>query len=194
MRVLIHLKKFNDWQPVPLEVDGKPVVITPADIAAKKVMPDRHPGQWRMRVEKTPPTPDTPWYREMHITEQMIVRKIIEERCDIRRAGRIFTRKQAIAQVVMEHGLMSGDAVEALASDITHFEVDCDDGPDEALMRAEMAPHHEAEHARRGGKNIDAKDLEAHVKAYMEPASVEDHVTHLHAHFNVKAAAQGAVS
>jgi hypothetical protein len=182
MRVFVHLTKFYDWEPVPADVEVKP-----SDIAAGLILPGRD-GGYRMRVTRTNPNDGLDFGREGHISEGHIIQKIIEERCDIRRAGRIFTRKQAVAQCLVEHILMSANRIEAQASWITRIDVH-DSGLDEALFLSMLAPHHDAEHARRGGKNIDQSDLAAHLVAYLEPATAADHVAHLHAHFNVKAVA-----
>ena len=106
-----------------------------------------------------------------------------------------------------------------------------DDGPDEKMMRAMLAPHTVSETARveacktanahtyigeiavgegptagtmkvppqcpkcghhEGAEtidvpNIDPSEVEAHVKAYLQPATAKDHIAHLSKHFKVKA-------
>jgi hypothetical protein len=170
MRVIAHLIKFTDWEPVPSDVK-----VTPQDIAAGKVMPDRN-GGYRMKVVKTMNT-----FREMHIAEHDIVGKIIHEKTDIRRAGRVFSRKEAVAHLLMDNLLEDYDW-----SWITKFEVH-DDGPDEKLARGLFSPHTSADHGRRRGqKNIDPASLEAHVAKYLESATAADHAAFLTAHFGVK--------
>jgi hypothetical protein len=173
MHVVFYLSKFYDWATVPRDV-----VVTPEDVNSGRVMPDRG-GGYRTRVAKTPKDGT---HRIFAITEADIVGKIIHEKTDVRRAGRTFTRKEAIAHMIMDH-LSEG---EFEWSWITKVEVH-DDGPDEKLFRDIVEPHTKADHGRRlGQKNIDPKTVEAHVVAYTEPCDHAGHVTHLSNHFGVK--------
>ncbi len=172
MHAILHLNRFYNWEPVPRDV-----TVTPVDVASGKVMPDRN-GGYRMRVVRQGPT-----FLTCCITESIIIAKIIHEKTDVRRrAGRTFTRKQAVAHVIMEH-LLDGAAEWAW---ITSVEVH-DDGPDEKLFREMLEPHTKSFHGRTGNLAIDPKDVRAHVAAYMEPATAKDHAEHLTQHFGTKA-------
>jgi hypothetical protein len=171
MHVVIHLSKFYDWQPVPRDV-----AVTPEDIAAGKVMPDRS-GGFRARVLREPPGGTE---MTCYITEADVVGKIIHEKTDVRRAGRTFSRRQAVAHIIQDH-LLEGVAE---WSWIKKVEVH-DDGPDKDLALTMLEPHTKARHGRRNGMNIAASDVAAHMKAYLEPTQAEDHVAHLHQHFGV---------
>jgi hypothetical protein len=172
MRVHLYLSKFYNWDPVPHDV-----VVSPDDIASGKVMPDRN-GGYRARVVKIPPGGTV---RTCQITEAAIVSKIIHEKTDIRRAGRTFTRKEAVAHFIMDH-LLEGEAEWGW---ITKIEVE-DDGPNEALARSMLDPHTKAEHSRRGGPSIDPGHVDGHLAAYLEPVDAAGHAAHLHGHFGVK--------
>lgn len=175
MRVTIHLSKFYNWDPVP-----PGVVVTEQDIAAGKVMPGRDAGTYRMRVVKVPAGGT---HRTCHISERTLIEKIVEEKSDVRKAGRTLSRKQAVAQLLADN-LLPG---EAEWDWITKVEVE-DDGPHEELFRDVIATHAAAPHARRPGRmNVPVESVEAHVAAYLEAATPADHVAHLNAHFNVKA-------
>jgi hypothetical protein len=157
MRVIIHHSKFYDWDPVP-----KDVVITDDDIAAGKVMPNRDGSGYRMRVVKIPPGGT---HRTVLITEGTLIEKIIEEKSDIRKAGRTLTRHQAAAALLMDQILPGNIELDW----ITRFEVEADDGPSEELMRAKLDPHTKADHGRRRGrKNVPPEHVEDHVAAYLK--------------------------
>lgn len=173
MRVYIYVTKFYNWDPVP-----KGAVITEQDIASGLVMPGRD-GGYRMRVVKVPVGGTV---KTCHITESLIIEKIIEEKADVRKAGRTHSRKDALAHLIADQFLPG----EIEWDWITKIEVH-DDGPDEALVRAKLEPHTKAEHGRRPGrKNIPAEHVDNHVAAYMAPCSAAELADHLHQHFGVK--------
>lgn len=172
MRVTCYLNKFYDWEAVPSDVK-----VTLADIASGKVMPDRN-GGYRMRVVKVPPGGTV---RDMHIAEHDLLGKIVHEKTDVRRAGRVFSRKEAVAHLIMDSLL---DDYEW--SWITKIEVH-DDGPNENLGRAILTAHTLADHGRRAGqKNVDPGSLKTHLAKYNEPTTPEEHAAFLMAHFGVK--------
>jgi hypothetical protein len=163
MRIVVHHSKFYDWDPVPEDV-----VVTQTDIASGKVKPAGRGGGWLMRVTKEMDT-----HTEIQIPESQVIAKIIHDKTRPE-GGRELTRKQAIAFYLSEH-VMPHHAHRSWVSKVDVH----DDGPDEALFRAALAPHVAAE-------NIAAEDVDAHVEAYMEPATDKDHIDHLHTHFKVK--------
>ena len=173
MRVVIHVTKYYDWEPVP-----KDVIVTPADIAAGKVMPDSSGKEYRMKVLKVPPGGLT--QRTCTIDELTIIKKIVHEKSEVKRARRTFSRKEAVAHVIQDHLLDDMDW-----GWIKKIEVH-DDGPDEALCRTTLHPYTVAPHARREGMIIPPETVEDHVKAYMEAATADDHVAHLHNHYGVR--------
>jgi hypothetical protein len=162
MRVTVHLNKFYDWVPVPDDVK-----VTDADIKAEKVKPSGG-GGYLMRVPKVGDTHTT-----VTMPEEQVIAKIIHDKTRPE-GGRTLTRKQAVAFYLSEHVMPQ----QAHRTWITKVEVHDPDGPDEAMMRAMLAPH-------VASGNIDAADVEAHVAAYKETATSDDHVAQLHAHFRV---------
>ena len=146
MHVVLHVTKFADWTPVPADVK-----VSQDDIMSGKVKPGRVPGSWEARVIKTPPGGTT---HTVALSEGLTIQKQIHEKTDVKRAGRHFTRKEAVAHTIQDHFLEGFDW-----SWITKIEVH-DDGPDEALCRAMLKPHADADHGRRVGKNIPPEHLE----------------------------------
>jgi len=173
MRVAISLSKFYNWDPVP-----KGVVVTEEDIAAGKVMPGRD-GAYRMKVVKAPPGGTE---HLVTVSESTLIEKIIEEKSDVRKAGRTLSRRQALAHLLQDNiipGQFEWDWIKGFA---VH-----DDGPNEELMRSKLELHTKAEHGRRPGRmNVPVEHVEDHVKAYMESTTAADHVDHLHLHFGIK--------
>jgi len=215
MRIVAHVSKFYDWTPVPSDV-----TVTQADITAERVKPASG-GGWLMKVTKSVPT-----HTVATIPEEQVIAKIIHDKCRPE-GGRTLTRQQAVA-FYMSENVMPHHAHKTF---ITKFEVD-DDGPDEKMFRAQLAPHIISEtdkvaacvdagtHAyvvqaqapvaagsiiqsaastsmcpscghtegadTTDSPNIPPEDVEAHVAAYMMPATAADHVAHLHGHFKVK--------
>lgn len=186
MRVAIHISKFYDWVKVPADV-----VVTEADVAAKKVMPGQD-GGWRMRAPIDAPNGST--VHMATISESLVIEKIIEEKSDHRREGKTLTRRQAVARVILEHiaghpppetGRMPQPWFELSWIQKVHVE---DDGPSEELMRAKLAPHTVAAHARKNGRmNVPPEHVEDHVRAYMEPTVSADMEVHLHKFFGLPA-------
>lgn len=173
MRVVFHLSKYFDWEPVPSDVK-----LTAEEIAGPLIIPGREPGTYRMRVEK-----DGPTTREMTINEATIIGQILYEKLDVRRSGATLTRKQAVAHVThlcLDDG---GKFCHARWEWITGIDVH-DDGPSEELMKAKLEPHLTAIHGRRGRVHLTPDDHAAHLAAYSEPADVRGHLL---AHFGVKA-------
>jgi hypothetical protein len=179
MRIVTHLTKFYNWISLPADVREK---MSEDDIktalAAGILKPGAKEG-YLMRVEV-----DVPTHNTALLSEADIIGKIIHEKTGRDRMKRTFTRRQAAAHLLSENVLVS----ECEADWISHFEVH-DDGPDEALLRDTLAPHFKAINPRTGKPNINPEHLDAHVAAYTEKASAEDHVTHLHQHFGVAAKA-----
>jgi hypothetical protein len=200
MRLILHHTKFYDWVPVPSGTK-----ITQADIASGRVKPDAREDRWRMRVAIEQPT-----HTMIGLPESQIIAKIIYEKCRPDGMRAALTRRQAVTAYVAAHTLPN----HAHHSWLTGVEVH-DDGPDEKLFRAIVAPHLVAESARVSGckahsyantakkcaacghnegvsvatePNISPLDLQEHLAAYMEPAKAEDFVEHLVKTLKIKAA------
>lgn len=169
MRVIAHHEKHYDWLPVP---EG--TTVTEEDLKAHRVRPAAA-GGFLMKVPVNLATST-----EIHVSEATIIGKILHAYCDHARCGTVLTRHEALQRVLREH-VLPGHAHPRW---LTKFEVH-DDGPDEALFRAMLAPHLEAEHGRAPGKNVEAEDLEELVRAYTEKLDAEGHARGLHAHFKL---------
>lgn len=163
MRIHVHQTKSYDFVNVPSDVK-----VTNEDIASGKVRFGLH-GEPRMRITK-----DGDTHTEIQIGEHQIIAKIIDDKTRPS-GGRTLSRKQAVAMYISEHFAPHHFHRTWLTGKIEVH----DDGPDEKLMREMLAPHVEA-------GNIEASEVEDHVKAYMEPASLEDHAAHMRSHFKVK--------
>jgi hypothetical protein len=216
MHIAVKVSKFYDWEPVPV---GVPV--TPQDIASEKVKPNAA-GGYLMKVTKSPPGGTV---TTVQMPEEQVIAKIIHEKCRPE-GGRTLTRTEAVAFYLGENVTPH----QAHRTWIKGFDVH-DDGPDEKMMRAMLAPHTVSETARveacktanahtyigeiavgegptagtmkvppqcpkcghhEGAEtidvpNIDPSEVEAHVKAYLQPATAKDHIAHLSKHFKVKA-------
>jgi hypothetical protein len=163
MRIVVHLNKFYDWVPVPDDVK-----VTDGDIKSEKVKPSGS-GGYLMKVVKEGVTHTT-----VTMPEEQVIAKIIHDKTRPE-GGRTLTRKQAIAFYLSEN-IMPHHAHRTW---ITGVEVHDSDGHDESMLRAKLA-----EHVAAG--NIEAGEVDAHVAAYTESATADDHVAHLHSHFKVK--------
>jgi hypothetical protein len=172
MRVLIHLKAFYDQAAVPDDV-----AVTPADIKSGKVKPGKF-GGYTARVTRQMETHST-----VTIDERSLIQRLVFElipRPGLRKMGPC-NRRQLVAE------LLDGNVLPEVAhpKHITSFEVESDQGPDEALCRSTLALYTDAQHHLTGEPLIDPADVEAIVAKYMEPATHQDHVDHLHARFGV---------
>lgn len=174
MRVILHLSRYYDWEPVPPDVK-----LTPADIAGPLVVLGHDPGTFRMRVEKPGPT-----HRTVTIGEQTIIGMILYEKLDVRRGGATLSRKQAIAHVI-QLALEDDKRCHAQWQWITKIEME-DDGPNPQLLDTMLKPHLSAIHGRRGTVHLTPDEHAAHTAAYNEPVDTAAHLAHLHAHFGVK--------
>lgn len=162
MIIVLHHKQFYD--DVPVEPDVK---VTPQAISSGKVKPAAN-GGWTTRVTRTIPEGTV---TTVALPEHEIAAKVIEEK--LKRNSTV-SRKQAVALYLTEYTLPAHAHRSWLTKVETH-----DDGPDESVLRAALDRHVEAGH-------IDPSEVDAHVAAYMEPASAEDHRAHLHAHFRIE--------
>lgn len=89
MRILVHVNKFYDWEPLPADV-----VPTPADIKANRVKPTAT-GSWLMRVPKEANT-----FTDVQIPESEIVSLIIH---DAVKEGMFHTRAEAAGHWLGRH-------------------------------------------------------------------------------------------
>ncbi len=172
MRIVAHVSKFYDWEPIPADVK-----ITTADIAAGKVKPSLS-GGYLARVTKNLPT-----QVEIMLPEEQIIAKIIHDKTRAE-GGRTLTRSQAIAFYLSENVLPH----HAHRSWLTKFELHDTDGPDEEMLLAMLAPHTCPQGADKDvAPNIMPSEVAAHVTAYTENADTADHIAHLGVHFKLKA-------
>jgi len=148
MWIVADLKKSYDWVPVPEDTE-----VTKADIAADRVRPAAN-GGWRMRITK-------PLSTQMMVTipEEQIIAKIIHEKCRPE-GGRTLTRKEAAAFYISEEHLPYWAKREWITKFYAH-----DDGPDEAMMRAMLAPHAVSEASRVAACKADGNHMVATANA-----------------------------
>jgi hypothetical protein len=172
----MYLSGHYDWLPVPADV-----TVTPHDVAAGRVKPAAN-GGYSMRAEITGDAVAADAHNESCISEQHIINEIIRAYTDKGKQKLILTRHEAVT-VIMNDLIVPHHTHRRW---MKHIDVHDDGGPDEALFRASIAPHLEADHGRAPGKNIDAEDVEEMVAAYLTPMTEDDHRDHLHAHFKLK--------
>jgi hypothetical protein len=170
MHVVAHLKAFYDQAPLPADV-----VPTNADIAAGKVRMKRDGSGWTMRVRKERVTHNFSSLSELEICKHIIALAMPK------RGRQKVSRRHAVADYLASQSYV--DQFEH--SDVTSFECHDEAGPDEALFRATAAPYLTAIYDATGQPLLSAADLEALVALYIEPATKDDHVDHLHARFGV---------
>ncbi len=157
MRIVIHVSKYYDWEPVPAGV-----AVTDADKVAGRVKPSVN-GGWVMRVTKSGNT-----HTEIQMPEHQVHACALESHL---RDKVVLTRAQAVAKYVARD-VMPHHAHRSWMTKVeTH-----DDGPDEALFRAAIKRMADV------GK-IEPEDIESLVAAYLTPA---DHAAHLTQHFGIK--------
>lgn len=157
MRVTVHLRKFYSWQQVP-----KDVVVTDDDVRSGRVKPGKT-GGYEMRVVKSPPAGLATSPTEIMISERTLIEKIIEEKSDVRKAGRTITRNQAAAHLIQDQLLPEHGEWDWIAK----FEVH-DDGPHEELFREVLEPHTKTPHGRRAGRmNVPPDHVSDHVAKYL---------------------------
>lgn len=171
MRVFLQHAKYYEWAPVPADVK-----VTQADIDAGRVKPSASGGHL-MKV--TLPAPYDGHSTMFSITEGQVISKIIHAYCENSKCAVVSTRAEAVARHIRENL-----AHHTHSKWVTRVEVE-DDGPNEAEFRAALAPHLEADHGSAPGKNIEADDVDALVKAYMTPIGAAGHVDHLTKHFRI---------
>lgn len=163
MRIVIHVKNHNSWEPVPRDV-----VVTPEDVAAGKVRPAAA-GGFLMKIPRAGET-----HVECQLTESTLIGQIIRSYTDKNKQAIILTRSEAVAEYLADQVVPHWTN----RKHMRHIEI-FDDGPSEELFRAMLQPHLEADHGRAAGKNIDAEDVDELVKAYLTPLET-DHKEHHH--------------
>ena len=135
MHLTVHSTKFYDWMPVPDNAK-----VTDLDIKAERVKPAGG-GGWLMKVTKAP---EGGTFTMVTMPEGQIIAKIIHDKTRPE-GGRTLTRAEALAFYLSENVMPQ----HAHRSWITKVEIH-DDGPDENMIRAMLAPHTVAESARIG--------------------------------------------
>ena len=175
MRVTVQVSAYYDWERVTPDVE-----VTPKDIKSGRVKPAAN-GGYLMRVKKVADT-----YTQACIAELTVIARIIHEMMPAQ--GCVpHTRKDAIGQLLARNIMPD----HAHPSFMKGFTVE-DDGPDETLFHAMMAPYAAAIHEASGQPLIPAEALQDLLAGYMEKVSPQEHVDHLHAKFNVKKKAEVA--
>ena len=171
MHIVVHVRGYYDWQPVPADTE-----VTPQDIAANRVRPSSN-GGYNMRVQCNQDTHVT-----VGVSEASIIATIIHAYTENGKCGAVLTRAEAVAR------LLATQVMPLHAHPKWFKEIECNDdtGPDEKLFMDTITPHLDADHGRAPGKNIEPDDLDDLRAAYMTPFDADDHVDHLHKHFKVK--------
>jgi hypothetical protein len=146
MRVVIHLTKSYDWEPLQTGIEP-----TEKDKAALRVKPGSD-GRWLMRITKIGDTHTTLMLTESELIRHTMFRKV--------RFGETMTRREALASWTREN--MRHHAHPQWFKDIEIH----DDGPSEELFLAYVARHTEAGH-------LESEDVGEMVKAYTEHATPE---------------------
>ncbi len=170
MRVVVHLSRWYDWEPLPPEVK-----VTPDEpesdfakaVAAGLVKPS-FGGKWTMRVER-----DGPTHRLIVPPESQLTAEMIDSRVGPRK--QIISRREAVGHCVAR--CLDGHAREEW---ITGFEVEDLRAPEEIHG---VAHAHLWRFVEAGKLDADHKDR-CHA-VYTTPATSVDIVGHLHARFNV---------
>lgn len=167
MRIVVQVKAFYDWEPLPDDV--KP---TEKDIKAGKVRPGAR-GSYLMRVKKIHDTHTT-----ATISEEGIIRMIIHEAMP-QQGSQYLTRQEAVG-LLMARNIMPHHAHPSF---MKSFEVD-DDGPDEKLFMKLVEPYVMAIHEASGEPLIAADDVKARLKLYTDKPAIT-HADHLYSRFKV---------
>lgn len=172
MRVVVHVSAFYNWEPIPADVK-----VTEADIKSGRVKPAADGGM-TMRVTRKQASHTTVLVPE----HEIIARALFElvPRPGLRKLGAV-NRREALAEL-LDANIMPEHAH---PKHFLGFEVENDDGPDEAAFRAELARIGEATHHITGEPLVDPSEVEAIVAKYLEPVTHAEHVNHLHARFKV---------
>lgn len=170
MRVLVHVSAFYDWKPVPEDVK-----VTQADVKAGRVKPAAT-GGFLMKV-----TQKTQSYTTVCISEETVIQRIIHELMPAQGCV-LHSRKEAIGQILARNVMPD----QAHPKFMLGFEVESDSGPDEELFHKLVSPFTTVVHEASGQVLISEEDMEAALTKYLEKATVQDHIDHLHTKFNVK--------
>jgi hypothetical protein len=161
MRILIHVKKFYDWEPLP---DG--VEPTEQDIKATRVKPAAD-GRWLMRVPQ-----DRASYTEIQLPESELIALIMQ---DAVKEGIFLNRAEAAGNWIGRH----------IASHhfhrtwVTKIEV-VDEGPVRAIFDAEFT-------RLRDANQLQDEDLDLLVDKYEMPFNDAALVSHFNTRLGVKA-------
>ena len=165
MNVVVHVKKFYDWEPLP---DG--VEPTNADIVALRVKPafggSNNKTGWLMRVSK-----DMKTYTSVNMPEAEVIAFGIGVWI---REKRIMTRAETVAAYIQRHVMPHNFH----RSWISGFETS-DDGPDVETFKGYLMTHVEA-------GNIDNDDVSQLLEAYVKDAGAVGLSDDLENYFNVK--------
>jgi hypothetical protein len=179
MRVTIYHSAHYDQVPVPETVE-----IREADVKSGMIKPGKY-GGYTARVTRRMDS-----HTFIPISEAALIARLIYElipRPGLRKLGPC-NRMQLVAEL-LDANVMPDHAH---PEHFTGFEVECDDGPDEALCRKMLALYTgEAEdgsgvHHLTGEPLIDPEKVDSIVAKYMEPTTHAGHVDHLHTRFQVQ--------
>lgn len=163
MRLIIHHRKFYDWEPLPSDVE-----VTDRDIKAGRVKPSAG-GSWLYRV-----TRDQPTYTEVGLPESELIAIIIR---DLVRDNVVHDRAEALCRYVARYTL----GHHAHGSWISSFELQDDEGPQVAALEAALDEHDAV-------GNVEPEDREQVLAAYAVTHTSAQLVEALCKHFRVAAA------
>ncbi len=165
MQIIVHVNGFNEWVPVPADVDTNTASFKKG--LATGIVKATMNGGFSMKCPKVLDT-----HVEVHAQEDDIVQCAIQE---MTRGDRQYlNRMQCVARLLSRHVLPH----QCHTSHIEEFEIAGDDGPDVAIFDKLISEHIEC-------GNLAEADREPMLAAYTEEASYEDHQDLLHTHFRV---------
>lgn len=165
MRLIIHHRKFYDWEALPSDVE-----VTDRDVKAGRVKPSAA-GSWLYRV-----TRDQPTYTEVGLPESELISIIIR---DLVRDNVVHDRAEALCRYMARYTL----GHHSHGSWITSFEVQDDEGPQVDALKAALDEHEAV-------GNVEPEDREQVLAAYSVAYTSEALVEALCKHFRVAAEPQ----
>lgn len=161
--IVMHVNRYYDWEPLPPGA-AEP---TQRDVQSLRVKPGAN-GQWMMRVPK-----DADTHTTMHITEDDVAQHLVR---DVVRYKMLRTRREALAHHVAEVHV----GHHAHRKWIKRFEASVD-----APTPSDVASIEKLVDALVEAGKLEPEDKPEILAAYTAPATSDEHVAGLHAHFGV---------
>lgn len=159
--IVMHVNRFYDWEPLPPGSEEP----SEKDIQNLRVKPGTN-GQWLMRVPK-----DADTHTTMQITESDVAQHLIR---DLVKFKVLRTRQEALVAHIAEMHV----GHHAHRKWMKHFEVN-DEGPGES----DIEEFTKLVDALVEAGRLEPEDKDDLLEAYTTPATNEDHVAGMHAHF-----------